>query len=441
MVSRAIMPFMRIDPVTQLPNRQQFFVDYKPEQGAQLVMLTLADAGHFNRLLRAIGHEYSEDFTRVGAARLREAIGQSITIYHVSVLSFAFIFSSGLAASDLQQITQSFKKPLVCGGIPVVTDIAMGLVDCANDSPSFVLRAALAAAQDSRVNGVDWSRYNYKTDTIHQRSFLLLSHLTGALESTDQLSLHFQPKYAMQSGQPTSAEALLRWQHPVFGAVSPAEFVPLAEATAHIHPLTDWVLWRAIAQAGAWAAKGMALNVAINVSPRNLSRRGFAARVAHILQACGVPPTLIELEFTEGVLASADATVLEELQSLRNSGIRIALDDFGTGFANFSYMTHLPADIIKIDRSFIKRISSDERSALLVRTLIELAHQLDYSVVAEGIETEKAYAMLASWRCDEGQGFYMSPPLDIKRFAERINALDVAAPEPYAAFKAAGLPL
>lgn len=180
------------------------------------------------------------------------------------------------------------------------------------------------------------------------------------------------------------------------------------------------MLRHAVAQTAAWAAKGMHLNIAINVSPRNLTRRGFAAQVAQILQLHGVSPSSIELEFTEGVLASQDNVVIEELRALRGTGIRIALDDFGTGFSNFNYITHLPADIIKIDKSFIQRISSDERSAMVVRSVIKLAHQLNYSVVAEGIETEKAYAMLASWNCDEGQGFFINPPLDAMRFDEKL---------------------
>jgi len=414
-------PSPRADPVTALPNRQQFVLDYRPGDAAQLVMMTLADANHFNQLLRAIGHEYSEDFMRSGAARLREVVDPEITIYHVSMLSFTFMFPSGVAPEALEKIVNQFQKPLICGGIPVATDIALGLADCLDTSPSFVLRAALTAAQDSRESGRDWAYYSRKNDSAHQRGFLLLSNLQGAMQANDQLSLHFQPKYNLASGKPTSAEALLRWQHPVFGAISPAEFVPLAEATAHIHALTDWVLQHAIAQASAWAAQGMTLNLAVNVSPRNLSRPGFGLRVAQILHDHGVSPHTIELEFTEGVLASSDHVVLAELQALRDTGIRIALDDFGTGFANFSYITHLPADIIKIDKSFIQKISSDERSAMVVRSLIQLAHRLDYQVVAEGIETEKTYAMLAGWKCDEGQGFFMSPPLDAKRFAEKVE--------------------
>ncbi len=425
MESHAYPPLGQLDPVTLLPNRQQFKADYCAQPGAQLIMLSLSEPKDFDQLLRAIGHEHSDEFLRAGATRLRDALGAGNTIYYTGLLNYAFVLPNGAMPELLQKITDHFSKPLTCGRIPVSADVAIGVADCQDTDASFVLRAALTAVRDCRDTGRDWARYNRKTDTANQRGFLLLSNLNAALQDSNQLALHYQPKYDLRTGEPTSAEALVRWRHPVFGNISPAEFVPLAEATAHIHPLTDWVLRNAIAQAGAWAAKGINLNIAINVSPRNLARRGFSVQVGNILNCYGVPPSRIELEFTEGVLVSNDPVVLEELQALRNTGVRIALDDFGTGFSNFSYITHLPADIIKIDKSFIQRIGADERAATVVRSLIKLAHQLDYSVVAEGIESERTYKLLKSWNCNEGQGFYMSPPLDAARFAQTLNLSNI----------------
>jgi len=422
-----LSPMGRHDPITGLPNRKEFTASYRATPGAQLVMLTLTTPKQFDELLRAIGHEHAEDFMRAGAERLCEVMDPAIDIYHISLLSFAFVMPFGVMPDLLHKINDHFHKPLICGSIPVSTDIALGVADCHDADAAFVLRAGLAAARDCWDTGRDWARYSRKTDTAHQRGFLLLTHLTDAIKAEDQLYLHFQPKYDMASGMPTSAEALLRWRHPVFGNVPPAEFVPLAETTAHIHPLTEWVLRNAIAQAGAWAAKGLRLSTAINVSPRNLTRRGFSAQVAKLLNCYGVEPSRIELEFTEGVLVSNDPVVLEELRTLRATGIRIALDDFGTGFANFSYITHLPADIIKIDKSFIQKICTDPRAALVVRSLIDLAHELDYSVVAEGIESEKAYGMLKSWTCNEGQGFYMSPPIDASALAQKLGPVPAVA--------------
>jgi len=414
---RTTLPFARLDPVTYLPNRQQFIADYalpKPNN-AQIIMITLAEAAHFNALLRALGHEYSEDFIREGAARIRACVPPVIELYHVSVLSFALICPSN-AEALIAELLGACCGPLLCGGIPIVTRLGIGVSDCISANGADPLRNALAAAQDSRYSSAGWARYDSTKDDAHRRSFMLLSDLPAALEAHDQLALHFQPKYDLATGRATSAEALLRWRHPSLGWVSPAEFVPLAENTALIAGLTRWVLTHAAEQAAAWREQGLHLNMAVNVSPLNLSERGFSDHVVEILDSCHVAPPAIELEFTEGTLASNNSVVVAELKGLRGAGVHVALDDFGTGFSNLSYIAHLPADIIKIDKSFINRISMDERSAVLVRSLIQMAHRLNYRVVAEGIENAEAYRLLAAWGCEEGQGYFMSRPLDAASF-------------------------
>jgi EAL domain-containing protein (putative c-di-GMP-specific phosphodiesterase class I)/GGDEF domain-containing protein len=423
------LPFARLDPVTYLPNRQQFVADYEelPASGGDVIMITLTDANHYNGILRALGHDYADDFIRAGAARIRTCVPPEIALYHVSIISFCFICPDHPERQIAELIT-SFAGPLLTGDIPIATRIGIGLTARNELTAADVLRTSLAAAQDSRTSATGWARYDSRADTAHRRGFLMLSQLAAALEATNQLSLHFQPKYDLATGQATSAEALLRWDHPVLGRVSPAEFIPLAEATAFIHALTDWVLSHAAAEAARWQDAGLRLKMAINVSPHNLSRRGFAARVSEILHHHRLEPATFEFEFTEGALASNNPSVLAELGDLRSQGSQIALDDFGTGFSNLSYITHLPADIIKIDQSFIRRIGTDERSALVVRAIIQLAHRLKYSVVAEGIETADVYRLLADWRCDEGQGFYMSKPLDGPAF----NALMRARPANFA---------
>ena len=413
------LPFARLDPVTYLPNRQQFAADIeegRPEDG-HCVMITLTDAGHFNGILRALGHDYSDDFIRAGAARIRGTVPPAVRVYHVSVLSFCFIFP-GDPEELIMALIGGFTTPLLTGGIPISTRAGIGVSACGDASAADMLRTSLAAAQDSRKTVFGWSRYDSLADTAHRRGFFMLSQLTAALEAKNQLSLHFQPKYDLDTGQPTSAEALIRWHHPSLGHISPAEFIPLAEATDYIHPLTNWVLDRAIVEAARWQEAGLRLRMAVNVSPHNLSRRGFAAHVAEVIHAHGVGPEMFEFEFTEGALAANNPAVLAELAELRTLGCKIALDDFGTGFSNFSYITHLPADIIKIDQSFIKRIGADERSGLVVRAIIHLAHRLSYSVVAEGIETQDTYRLLKDWRCDEGQGYFMSRPLDPASFGK-----------------------
>jgi len=411
------LPFARLDPVTFLPNRQQFMADieeHRPE-GYQCVMITLTEAMHFNGILRALGHDYSEDFVRAGAARIRAAVPAALAVYHVSVLSFCFITKDD-PERLIASVIVSFSKPLLIGGIPISGKTGIGITTCMDASAADILRTSLAAAQESRKGSAGWSRYDSQADTAHRRGFFMLSQLSAALEAKEQLSLHFQPKYDLRTGQPTSAEALIRWHHPSLGNISPAEFIPLAEATDYIHPLTSWVLNQAMEEAAYWQKNGFNLKMAINVSPHNLSRRGFAAQASETMRAHGVDPAMFEFEFTEGAIAANDQLVRAELTELRGIGCKIALDDFGTGFSNFSYITHLPADILKIDQSFIRRIESDERSALVVRALIQLAHRLAYRVVAEGIETADTYRMLKNWRCDEGQGYYMQRPMDAAAF-------------------------
>jgi len=426
MDSSALLPFARLDPISGFSNRHQFIDDYEPGPGEELVMITLADAKRFNQLLRGLGHDYSEAFLRAGAARLREAVNSSVPIYHVSILSFVFIVPLAALEASVQPVVDAFATPLSCGGIPVTTEACIGVVSCdGHDAPS-ILRAGLAAAQDARDNGMPWSRYNPQTDRAHQRGFLLLTHLADAINDHGQLDLHFQPKIDLATGRISSAEALLRWRHPTLGPISPGEFIPLAENTALINPLTDWVLERALAQAAAWHRAGLRINIAINVSPRNLVRPGFAQYTTALMQKHGVDPATIELEFTEGALAANDSAVIRALKTLRATGARVALDDFGTGFANFSYITHLPADIIKLDKSFIQKIDTDPRSAHVVQSLITLAHRLDYSVVAEGIETQIGYDILRGWKCEEGQGFLMSRPLDVRAFEAAFLPAKVA---------------
>ncbi len=412
------------DPVTNFPNRQEFIAHLAAAQdgAGDLIMVTLADARHYNEILRAIGHDYADDFIRRGAGRLRDIVPPEIGIYHVSILSFCFLYTPN-PARLIAELMQAFAAPLVTGGIPITTRIGVGLASFnAAIAPADLLRTALSAAQDSRNTDAGWARYDSQSDTAHRRGFLLLSQFPLALAAKDQLSLNFQPKYNFATGKVAGAEALLRWTHPTLGPVSPGEFIPLVETTDYIQPLTDWVLAQAAAEAARWRANGLHLTMAVNISPHNLSHSGFAAHACDTLLRHGAVPADFEFEFTEGALAANHAKVLAELHSLRASGVRIALDDFGTGFSNFSYITHLPADIIKIDQSFIRRIANDERAAAVVVALIELAHRLGYSVVAEGIETAEIYRLLAGWGCDEGQGYYMNRPLTAGAFAQLMGA-------------------
>jgi EAL domain-containing protein (putative c-di-GMP-specific phosphodiesterase class I)/GGDEF domain-containing protein len=420
-----------LDSISGLPNRQKFTADFSRLRApdATLVMVTLADARHFNEILRALGHEWAEEFIREGAARVFGLLPPGAVLYHVSVLSFTFVLTGDLAPM-IDRLIDAFKAPIFCQDVPVVSRAGIGIIACANFSAADALRAGLVAAQDSRGTAQGWAGYDPSRDTAHRRAFIILTQFAAACAASDQLALQFQPKLECASGRPVGAEALLRWRHPTLGAISPAEFIPLAEATDHVHQLTDWVLERALAQSAAWARDGLDLTMAVNVSPHNLAQTGFAETLLRKLDRHRVPAANIELEFTEGALASNNETVIAELARLRREGVNIALDDFGTGFSNLGYLSRLPANIIKIDRSLITPITAEPRAAAVVQSLITLAHHLDYRVVAEGIETADVYALLKSWHCNEAQGFYLSRPLTPDAFATFLATNGSIAPAP-----------
>jgi EAL domain-containing protein (putative c-di-GMP-specific phosphodiesterase class I) len=419
----AAMGPVLVDAVTGLPNRQQLIRDYAGSVTADttLMMFTLTEPSHFSSLLRALGHDYSEDFLRAGAARILAFAPPDLKLYHVSIMSFTLIYP-GDPQSFVSELISSWAPPIICGGLPILTRLGIGLAACLPTQPKHALRNALAAAHDSRRNPNGWARYDSQSDEAHLRSVRLLSDLPAAMSAPDQLFLNYQPKYNLRSGRPIGAEALLRWNHPTLGQVSPMEFVPLAETTALINDLTQWVLRASVEAAKGWESAGLSLNMAVNISPQNLNETGFADSIIQALDRSSLDPQIFELEFTEGQMACDNAIVHGQLKFLRDTGLHIALDDFGTGFSNFRYLTTIPADIIKLDRSFILQVENDPRNAELVRTIIQLAHRLDYLVVAEGIENAAVYDLLKSWDCDEGQGYFMSRPLGSEDFLKAMKA-------------------
>jgi EAL domain-containing protein (putative c-di-GMP-specific phosphodiesterase class I) len=274
-----------------------------------------------------------------------------------------------------------------------------------------LLRTAHSAAQDARNSGLRVSIYSEAADDRHQRRFRLLSDVPHALAADDQFSLAFQPRVDLGSGVCVGVEALLRWRHPVLGNVPPAEFIPMVEQTDLARPLTAWVIETAIQQSLAWRDQGIAVPISINVSAANLEEQAFADRLIQRLKDVGLPCRSIEVEVTESALIRDGTRVGQHLEVLRKSGIKVAIDDFGTGYSSLSYLQTLPADVIKIDQSFIRGLKGNDRGRLLVRSMISMAKSLDFQVVAEGVEDQESFEFLRSCGCDEAQGYLISRPV------------------------------
>ena len=237
-----------------------------------------------------------------------------------------------------------------------------------------------------------------------------MSELRQAIIS-DQLFLTFQPKVSLSQERITGVEVLLRWQHPEHGIIVPDQFIPVAERTGLIIPLTLWVLQQSLLQCRKWNEMGMDLSIAVNLTMWNLEAQELPDQIEALLRDTNVAPESLELEITETSIMSDPQRVIRTLNQIRNLGVRFAIDDFGTGYSSFAYLTKLPVSCIKIDKSFVLNIESDRDSSVIVKSIIDLGHNLGLKVVAEGVETIETKKMLHVFQCDEGQGYYFCRPV------------------------------
>jgi EAL domain-containing protein (putative c-di-GMP-specific phosphodiesterase class I) len=285
-------------------------------------------------------------------------------------------------------------------------------------APQDVLRTAHNAALDARSSGISVGVYSPAADGAHRRRFELLNDFGTALEQPGQLRLVFQPRIDLATKTCIGAEALLRWRHPLLGEVSPGEFIPIVEQTSLARATTAWVLDKGLGQLGKWCAARLGIQLSINVSATNLDENDFAQNVQLYLLKHRVPAAMLELEVTESAVMDNSGQALSQLVALEEAGIRLAIDDFGTGYSSLAYLQRLPAEVVKIDQSFVGDLTKGEREQTLVRSMISLSHDLGYRVVAEGIETIDAAEMLAEMGCDEGQGYYFARPMELAAFEQ-----------------------
>jgi EAL domain-containing protein (putative c-di-GMP-specific phosphodiesterase class I) len=241
--------------------------------------------------------------------------------------------------------------------------------------------------------------------------------------------LHYQPKADLGSGQIHSVEALVRWQHPEHGLLGPGEFIPLAERTGLIHPLTRWVLDAALEQAARWQRGGLRLSVAVNISTRCLLDPSFPDQVTSQLATWQIPADLLVLEITESAVMADPNLALEVLGRLHRLGVGLAVDDFGTGYSSMAYLKELPVDELKIDRSFVSQMATSPSDAVIVRSTIDLGHNLGLRVVAEGVETQHAWQQLSALGCDIAQGYYLGRPMPAAELEQQLTQPAQAAAE------------
>lgn len=412
----------RIDPVSGLPNRNQFHDDLadmaRDRPGAESValMVDLHDPLPLAASLRVMGPDHLDHLLLQAVPVLQGALPQGTLIYQLGAAQIGAVLP--LTGTGMEALGRDAGRALAA--IPGAAGrCTLGLVPFRLGllAPADVLRAAHGAAQDARESSRVSSAYSPESDLRHQRRFDILTSLREAApEGFPGIQFHYQPRLDLASRRCMGAEALIRWTHPALGRVPPDEFIPLAEHADLIRPLTDHAVTQALGQAAHWHHTGLALSVSVNVSAADLEDAGFGDRLMRALERADLPPHVLEVEFTETAMITNPARVLETLGRIRRHGIGIAIDDFGTGYSSFSYLQDLPATVVKIDRSFIRDIESGGRAMMLVQSITTMAHGLGMRVVAEGIETEAALAAVRACGCDEGQGYLFAPALSAPAF-------------------------
>ncbi|RRV04181.1 GGDEF and EAL domain-containing protein [Pseudomonas sp. v388] len=395
---------------------------------SQLVAVDMFAPQFLNDVVKALGYGFTQELVMAIRKRLEEQLPAGCRLYRISPTRFGFLLPGNAAQEHLYNaILKACAAPVHCRGNPVQMQVGMGIVSLKSEpgQEQDWMRQVVSAANDARERNLGWARYKPQCDAAQQRAFRLLASLTAAVHAPDQLRLVYQPRIDLATGACTSVEALLRWTHPTLGPVGPAEFIPLAEKTALMRPLSLWVLQHAVEQAAIWQAHGFIFRVAINVTPEDLSGSDFTDRMISLLQHYGIPPRRFELEFTEGALMHNPAEVRNQLERLRQLGMTVAIDDFGTGYSNWSYLRQLPATTVKLDQSLMRNLATDQQDQRLVQALIGLATKLDYCVVAEGIETEEIRALVSAWGCHEGQGYLIARPMEADALLDWLDAQDV----------------
>jgi diguanylate cyclase (GGDEF)-like protein len=416
------------DPLTGLPNRE-LFADRvgqairTADRQLRPAALLLLDLDRFKDVNDTLGHHHGDLLLGEVATRLTGVLRQVDTVARLGGDEFAVLLPDVDAAGApavADKLRAALHQPLTLDGVGIDLDASIGIAvypDHGDDAAELLQHAdvAMYAAKQTHAGFVI---YDASVDQHSPRRLALLGGLRRALER-DQLVLHYQPKADLQSGRVYGVEALVRWQHPDHGLLGPGEFIPLAERTGLIHPLTRWVLDAALRQAGEWLRAGHELSVAVNVSTRSLLDRDFPDQVADRLAAWGVPAGCLMLEVTESAVMADPALALEVLGRLHAVGIGLALDDFGTGYSSMAYLKALPVDELKVDRSFVGHMASSNSDAVIVRSTIDLGHNLGLHVVAEGVETQDAWEKLKALGCDTAQGYHLGRPMpaaDLERW-------------------------
>ncbi|WP_457447492.1 EAL domain-containing protein [Roseateles sp. P5_E4] len=412
-----------VDPLTLLPNRARFaeFLQHHLTHSNTPGAVLMLDLDRFKHVNDVLGHEVGDRLLQSVAERLQALCAPAHSVLaRLSGDEFAVLLAhtDAHAASEAAlAILKDFERPLQIDNetIDLGAGIGIALFPEHGREVNLLLGRAELAMYAAKARQCGSLIYHAQLDAGSQESLSLLTELRHAVEK-DELRLYLQPKIDLQQGKILGAEALVRWQHPTRGLVPPMQFIPFAEQTGFIRLLSAWVLSNAARFARQAADAGLTLRLSVNLSTRDLMDQDLPAKIEAMLAPLQVSADSLCLEITESTIMDDPERALSTLEHLHAMGFKLSIDDFGTGYSSLAYLKRLPVDELKIDKSFVMAMERDLDDARIVRSTIELAHNLGLTVVAEGLETLKAWAMLARLGCDEGQGYFISKPMPQEQF-------------------------
>ncbi len=419
------------DALTDLPNREQFRHDLRQaierhQSEGQPCAVILLDMDRFKHVNDVLGHRFGDRVLRAVAERLRDqALTPTDILARLSGDEFAVLLpctDAGAAKEVAARVQASFEKPITLDDHTVDLGAGIGIALCPDhglEADQLLSRAEVAmyAAKQQQAGTV---LYHPGLDSSSEESLTLLSELRYAVDHA-QLRLFLQPKVNLMTGLVIGAEALVRWEHPTRGLVPPMRFIPFAEQTGFIRVLTAWMIEQSTRMCSEMVAAGLDMKLSVNLSTRDLMDQDLPLKLERVLAHHQVDPGRMVMEITESAIMDDPQRAMQTLERLHAMGLKLSIDDFGTGYSSLAYLKRLPVDELKIDKSFVMSMESDLQDAKIVRSTVDLAHNLGLTVVAEGVENAKSWKLLTGLSCDEAQGYFIARPMPANQFIHWVK--------------------
>jgi diguanylate cyclase (GGDEF)-like protein/PAS domain S-box-containing protein len=410
------------DGLTDLPNRMMLF-DRLAEaleaarSDGRLIALLLMDLDRFKEVNDTFGHHFGDVLLKQVAFRLRNQLHVDDTVARLGGDEFAIVLTSALdpnaVAMTARRILNSLQQPFVVEGQVLEVGASIGIAlspQHGSDARTLMRRADVAMYATKQSNaGFSFHERDEPESRVPDQLSLVVEMRT-AIER-NEFELYYQPKRHLHSGLITRVEVLIRWNHPRRGLLMPVSFVPIAERTGLIKPMTDWILDKALQQCREWQDAGAPIHVAVNVSAKSLLEETLPSKVQTMLDKWNIDPRFLKIEITESSIMADPAHALAIMSMLQSMGVRLSVDDFGTGYSSLTHLRELPIDEIKIDKAFVMGMLTSDADAAIVRTVIDLAHNLGKQVCAEGVEDSETLRRLEEMGCDLAQGYFISRPV------------------------------